>query len=155
MIKLIARAKRYTRPLAVAAVVSTTALVLAAPPALAASQGLDGFRCDLFTSAPKVSPDGHAITGTGTSRCIGTGYQDQKVVVSLETQILPGLYSIVAQSSTDYSSSSSVQATVSWPCTYGGPRTYTIETSWYGDNGSRYAFDYPSSKRTVTLTCTP
>jgi hypothetical protein len=156
MIKFISLAKRYSRPLTVAALVGTSALALAAPPALAASQSQDGrFRCDLFTSEPKVSPDGHAITGTGTSRCTGTGWQDQKVVVTLETQPLPGLLEVVAQASTDYSSSSSVQATLSWPCTFTGPRTYLLETSWYGDDGNRYAFDYPSSKRTITLTCTP
>ena len=156
MIKFFSLAKRYTRPLTVAALAGTSALVLAAPPAMAATQSQDGrFRCDLFTSEPKVSPDGHTITGTGTSRCTGTGWQDQRVVVTLETQLIPGLLEVVAQSSTDYSSSSTVQATLSWPCTFTGPRTYLLETSWNGDDGDRYAYDYPSSKRTITLTCTP
>lgn len=154
MIRFIARAKRYTRPLAVAAMVGTSALVLAAPPALAASQSQAGgppYHCQIFASEPKVSTDGHEITGFGTSRCTGTGWQDQKIVVSLESHNLPTLYVVVAQASTDYSSSASLQQTVSWPCTFSGTGTYTVETSWYGNDGNLYSFNYPG--KSLTLTC--
>jgi hypothetical protein len=155
MFKFIALAKRSTRSLTVTAVVSASALVLAATPAVAASQSqvsVPSYHCHLFASEPKLSTDGHEITGLGTSTCTGTGWQDQKLVVTLEAQILPMLYVVVAQVSTDYSSSRSLQQTVSWPCTFSGTGTYTIETSWYGENGAVYSYKYPG--KSLNLTCT-
>jgi hypothetical protein len=147
-------AKRYTRPLTVTAAVSASALVLAASPALAASQpqaSVPRYYCQLFVSEPKVSPDGHEITGSGGSTCTGTGWQDQKVVVLVEAHDFPTLYEVLAQASTDYSSSRSLRETVSWPCTFSGTRTYTIETAWYGDDGNLYASKFPA--QSLSLTC--
>jgi len=154
MFKFTELAKRCARPLTVTAAASASALVLAASPALAASQpqtSVPRYDCRLFVSEPKVSPDGHEITGRGGSTCRGTGWQDQKVVVFLEAHNFPTLYEVLAQASTDYSSSRSVRARVSWPCTFSGTRTYTMETAWYGDDGNLYAYKFPAES--VSLTC--
>ena len=60
-------------------------------------------------------------------------------------------YNVVAQASTDYSSSSSLSQKVSWSCIPGVTATYTIETSWYGRNGELYSFAYPGAS--IKLTC--
>lgn len=154
MFEFIPLAKRYARSLTVTAVVSASALVVAAPPAAAASQtkaSVPPYHCQLFASEPRVSADGHEITGLGTSTCTGTGWQDQKLVVSLEAQPLPWLYEVLAQASTDYSSSPFLQQKVSWPCSFSGTGTYTIETSWYGKNGAVYSYKYPG--KSLKLTC--
>lgn len=154
MFKFTALAKTHTRPLTVTAVAGVSAFMLAAPPALAASQSpasAPGYRCQLLASEPKVSADGHEIIGSGTSICTGTGWQDQKIVVTLEAQPLPTLYEVLAQASTDYSSSRTLTQTVSWPCTFSGTRTYTVETSWYGQNGAVYSYKYPG--KNLSLTC--
>lgn len=154
MFKLISLAKRHMRSLTVTVTVSASALVLGAPPALAATQSQASgppYRCQLFASEPKLSTDGHEITGLGTSMCTGTGWQDQKIVVTLEAQPLPTLYVVLAQASTDYSSSPFLEQTVSWPCTFSGTGTYTIETSWYGTNGAVYSYKYPG--KSLNLTC--
>lgn len=153
MFEFIAPAKRYIRSLTMMAAVSACALVLAAPPALAASQSqasVPGYDCHLFASEPRVSADGHEITGRGAAVCTGTGWQDQKIVVTLEAKPFPTLYEVLARASTDYSSSRFLQQTVSWACTFSGTRTYTVETSWYGQDGALYgAINSPD----VSLTC--
>lgn len=154
MFKFIALAKTYIRPLTVTAVAGASALVLAAPPALAASQsptGAGGYRCLLFASEPRVSADGHEIIGRGQSVCTGTGWQDQKIVVTLEAQPFPTLYVVLAQASTAYSSSRVLTQTVTWPCNFSGTRTYTVETSWYGQNGTVYSYRFPAEN--LALTC--
>jgi hypothetical protein len=154
MFKLIAMTKRHTRSLIVMAVVSASTLVLTATPAVAASQSqavVPSYHCQLFASEPKVSTDGHEITGRGASMCTGTGWQDQKIIVTLEAQPLPWLYVVLAQTSTDYSSSPFLEQTVSWPCTYTGTGTFTIETSWYGENGAVYSYKYPA--KSLDLNC--
>ncbi|SRR5260370_22444007 len=154
MFKFLALAKRYTRPLAVTMVVSASALVFTAPSAGAArlsQASVPPYRCHLFASEPRLSTDGHEITGVGASKCTGTGWQEQKLVVSLEAQPFPTLCEVLAQASTGYSSSPSLKETVSWPCTFSGTRPYTIETSWYGTNGAVYSYKYPA--QSLNLTC--
>lgn len=154
MFKFIALAKTYPRSLTVTAVAGASAFMLAAPPALAASQSpasAPSYRCQLFASEPRVSADRHEIIGSGTSMCTGTGWQDQKIVVTLEARPLPTLYEVLAQASTDYSSSRSLSQTVSWTCNFTGTRTYTVETSWYGQNGAVYSYKYPG--KSLALTC--
>jgi hypothetical protein len=154
MFRLIALAKKYTRPLIVPVVVGASALVLTAQPAGAVSQSqpsVPPYHCQIFASEPKLSTDGHAITGVGTSMCTGTGWQDQKLVVTLEAQPLPTLFQVLAQASTDYSSSPSLEQTVSWPCPFITPGPYTIETSWYGQSGAVYSYKYPA--KSLNLTC--
>lgn len=153
MFKFMALATRYTRPLIVT-VAGASALVLTASPAGAVSQqqaSRPPYSCKLFASEPRVSPDRHEITGLGTSRCTGTGWQDQKIVVTLEANPLPTLYLVLAQASTAYSSSASLKQTVSWPCTFTGTGTYTVETSWYGANGAVYSYEYPG--KSIKLNC--
>jgi hypothetical protein len=154
MFKFTELAKRYTRPLAVTAAVSASALVLPASPAIAASQpqaSVPRYDCRLFVSEPRVSHDGHEISGRGGSTCTGNGWQDQKVVVLLEAHNFPTLYEVLAQTSSDYSSSRSLRERVSWPCTFTGTRTYTMETAWYGKDGNLYAYKFPAES--VSLTC--
>lgn len=154
MFKFVALAKMYTTSLTVTAVAGASAFMLAAPPAHAASKSpasAPGYRCHLSASEPKVSADGHEIIGSGTSMCTGSGWQDQKIVVTLEALPLPTLYQVLAQASTDYSSSRSLTQSVSWPCDFSGTRTYTVETSWYGQNGAVYSFKYPG--KSLSLTC--
>ena len=154
MFKFIALAKTYPRSLTVTAVAGASAFMLAAPPALAASQSPaspPSYHCQLFASEPKVSGGGHEIIGSGTSMCTGTGWQDQKIVVTLEARPFPTLYEVLAQASTDYSSSRSLSQTVTWPCNFTGTRTYTVETSWYGQNGAVYSYKYPG--KSLSLTC--
>jgi hypothetical protein len=151
MFKFIALAKRCPKPLTLTAVVAASALGFAAQPALASqSQGNGPFQCRVFASEPKVSVDGTRIFGHGSSICTGTGYQDQKIVVTLEEHPFPTLYRVLAQASTDYRASREVHQKVSWSCTLSGTHTYTIETSWYGQDGALYgAINSPD----VSLTC--
>ena len=154
MFKFTELTKRHTGPLAVAAAVSVSALVLAASPALAASQpqtSVPRFDCHVFASEPVVTNGGHEITARGGSTCTGSGWQDQKITVLLLAHPFPTLYEVLAQASTDYSSSRVLRETASWACTFTGTRTYTMETAWYGDNGTRYA--YQSPPQSVSLTC--
>lgn len=154
MSKFTELAKRYTRPLAVTAAVSASALVLAASPALAASQPLASvprYDCHIFVSEPVVIDGGHEITARGGSTCTGEGWQDQQIHVLLLTHPFPTLYQVLAQATTGYSSSRVLRETVTWPCTYTGTRTYTMETAWYGDDGNLYAYKSPAES--VSLTC--
>lgn len=153
MSKLATAAQKYMRSLIALTVAGGGAVMLAAPPAAATEPQtpVAPYRCQLFASEPRMSPDGHEITGVGSSRCTGTGWQDQKITVTLEEQVLPTLFLVVAQSSTDFSSSQYLQQTVAWPCTFNGTATYTIETSWYGQSGATYAYQYPG--HSIKLTC--
>lgn len=146
--------KRYRRSLVVTTLISASLLGLTAPSAVAASQSPTDpiyYACHLYAFEPRVSFDHHEITGFGASQCFGTGWQDQKLVVTLLAHPFPTLYVVVAQASTGYSSSSILKQTVSWACTFSGTRTYTLETSWYGRNGDAYGFKFPP--QSVTLTC--
>jgi len=142
------------KSLVATAVVSISVLALAAPSAVAASQSPTDpiyYACHLYAFEPRVSFDQHAITGFGASQCFGTGWQDQKLVVTLLAHPLPTLYIVVAQASTGYSSSSILKETVSWACTFSGTRTYTLETSWYGRSGAAYGYKF--ALQSVKLTC--
>ena len=145
--------KRYTTAAAATAVAGASTLAFAAPPAAASQPPSAGppSGCQLFASEPRLSPDGHEIIGVGTSRCLGTGWEDQKLVVALQSKPLPWIYNVVAQASTDYSSSPSLSQKVSWSCIPGVTATYTIETSWYGRNGELYSYAYPGTS--IKLTC--
>jgi hypothetical protein len=145
--------KKCATATAATAVVATSAWAFGTSPAAASQSEGAGppSDCRLFAGEPRLSPDGHTITGLGTSRCMGTGWEDQKLVVTLEAKPLPWLYLVVAQASTEYTSSPSLEQTVSWPCTPGVTGVYTIETSWYGKDGELYSFKYPGTS--ITLTC--
>lgn len=146
--------KKYRRSLALTTMVSAGVLAIAAPPAVAASQSRADqviYGCHLYAFEPRVSFDHHEITGFGASQCFGTGWQDQKLVVTLLAHPFPTLYIVVAKASTGFSSSSILKQTVSWTCTFSGTRTYTLETSWYGRNGAAYGYTFPP--QSVTLTC--
>ena len=69
----------------------------------------------------------------------------------LEAHNFPTLYEVLAQASSDYSSKRSLRETVSWPSTFSGTRTYTMETAWYGQDGTLYAYKFPAES--VSLTC--
>lgn len=143
----------FGRALTVLGVVSASSLALAAPALAVGSPqaGTAAYDCGLVASEPHVSADGSEITGIGASLCLGTGWQDQKLVVTLEEQPFPTLYVVRAQASTSYSSSPLLLRTVSWTCTGSGTHPYTIETSWYGKNGSAYSYKF--SEQTVSITC--
>jgi hypothetical protein len=135
----------------VTAVAGAGVLALAAPPAVAASQSQSFYNCRLFAFEPKVSANHHVITGLGASMCFGTGWQDQKLVVTLLAQPLPTLYQVIAQASTGYTAGGTLEKSVSWTCTFTGTRTYTLETSWYGKDGAAYGYKFPP--QSVKLSC--
>ena len=154
MFRFSAPAKSLTRSLIATAVVSVSALALGATPALAttASQAsAPSYRCHFLAFEPRLSADGHEITGKGASLCRGTGWQDQQIVVTLEEQLFPTLYVVRAQASTGYSPSPHLSQAVSWNCTGTGTHLYTIETSWYGQNGAVYSYKFPPES--VSITC--
>lgn len=132
-------------------VTGASVLALAAPPAFAATRSQSFYDCRLSAFEPRVSWDHHVITGLGASMCFGTGWQDQKLVVTLLAQPLPTLYEVIAQASTGYTSAGTLEKSVSWTCTFTGTRTYTLETSWYGKNGAAYSYKFPA--QSVKLTC--
>jgi hypothetical protein len=153
MFKLSAKAKRFARFLTVTTVASASALALATP-ALAAGNpqaSAPVYDCQLFAFEPWLSANGDVITGLGASLCLGTGWQDQKLVVSIEERPFPTLYVVKAQASTGYTSLPLLLKTVSWNCAGTGTHLYTIETSWYGINGSVYSYKF--SSETVSITC--
>jgi hypothetical protein len=151
---LIRHAKKFTRSLIATVAVSASVLTLSATPALGAvssQAGVPFYRCHLFASEPFVAAEGHEIVGIGSSLCVGTGWQDQKVVVTIEEQVLSTLYVVRAQVSTNYSTSPFLFRLVVWNCTGTGTHLYTVETSWYGRNGAAYSYTFPA--RSVTITC--
>lgn len=153
MFKLIHPAKKFTRSLIVTVVAGASALALSATPALAASSqaGAPFYHCSLSAFEPFVAAEGHEIVGVGASLCMGTGWQDQKLVVTIEEQVMPTLYVVKAQASTGYSGSPFLFRPAVWNCTGTGTHLYTVETSWYGRNGAVYDYRYPP--RSVTITC--
>lgn len=154
MFRLIRPAKKSTRSLIVMVAASASALALSATPAFAAGSShasMPFYRCNLFASEPFVVAEGHEIVAIGASLCVGTGWQDQKLVVTIEEQVLSTLYVVKAQASTGYSGSPFLFRPVAFGCTGSGTHLYTVEASWYGSNGA--AYDYKFSPRSVTLTC--
>jgi hypothetical protein len=154
MFKLIRPAKKFTRSLIVTVAASGSALALSAAPALAADSsqaGVPFYRCHLSASEPFVAAEGNEIVGIGSSLCVGTGWQDQKLVVTIEEQVFSTLYVVRAQASTGYSRSPFLFRPVVWNCTGAGTHLYTVETSWYGRNGAAYGYTFPP--RSVTITC--
>jgi hypothetical protein len=154
MFTLIRPAKKFTRSLIVTVAVSASALALSATPALGAvssQAGVPFYHCHLSASEPFVTAEGHVIVAIGSSLCVGTGWQDQKLVVTIEEQVFSTLYVVKAQASTDYSGSPFLFRPVVWNCTGTGTHLYTVETSWYGRNGAAYAYTFPPSS--VTITC--
>lgn len=133
---------------------SASVLALTATPALAAGDSrasVPYYRCHLYASEPFVAAQGHEIVASGASVCVGNGWQDQKLVVTLVEQIFSTLYVVRAQASTRYSRSPILSKAVVWNCTGSGTHRYTVETSWYGRNGAAYGYTFPP--KTVTLTC--
>ncbi len=142
------------RSLIVTVAVGASVLALAATPAVAAGDSgasVPVYRCDLFASEPFVTAQGHEIAGSGNSLCVGSGWQDQRLVVTIEEQIFSTLYVVRAQASTRYSTTPFLSKAVVWNCTGSGTHRYTIETSWYGRSGAAYGYTFPP--KTVTLTC--
>ncbi len=153
MFRLSAKAKRLARLMTVTTVASVSALALTTPALAAASPQASPpvYDCQLFASEPWLSASGDVITGLGGSLCLGTGWQQQELVVSIEEQAFPTLYVVRAQASTGYTSLPLVLKPVSWNCAGTGTHLYTVETSWYGINGSAYAYKF--SSETVSITC--
>lgn len=138
---------------ATSAIALVFALFFAGTPALASSTApatAPFYYCELSAAQPHVSDDGHQITAFGSSVCAGTGWQDQKIVVTLEEHLFSTLYVDRAQASTDYSSSRLLLQKVSWDCTGSGTHLFTVETSWYGKDGTAYAYKFATD---VSLTC--
>ncbi|HLK00325.1 MAG TPA: hypothetical protein VKU39_10515 [Streptosporangiaceae bacterium] len=143
--------RKFTRTATVTTAVTAAALALAVPQALATTShsGTATYNCGLRVTEPSLHE--HVISGIASSSCYGTGWQDQKLVVSVEEYILPWLIAVKAQATTGYSSKASLVQHVSFDCTATGTHVYTIEASWYGASGDVYAFRYPPKK--ITLTC--
>ena len=123
--------RKFTRTAAVTAAAAAAALALTVPPAFATASrpGTTFYNCGLRVTEPSLHQ--HVITGIASSSCYGTGWQDQKLVVSVEEYILPWLIAVKAQATTGYSSKASLVQRVSFDCTGTGTHVYTIEASWY------------------------
>jgi hypothetical protein len=147
------RLRRLASFLTVIMVAGVSALALGTPAQAAQgpSSGPPGYDCLLLSSEPVLSANGDVIRGLGASLCLGTGWQDQELVVSIEEQAFSTLYVVRAKVSTGYSSLPLLADSVSWNCAGTGTHLYTIETSWYGINGSVYAYKF--SAETVSITC--
>jgi hypothetical protein len=119
------------------------------PSALASTAPVAGsYNCTVRVTEPTMHA--HVIYGLATSQCTGTGWQDQRLKVSIEEFVFPTLIEVKATAITDFSASSTLSQWVTFNCAGTGTHYYSVEASWTGADGNAHDYRYPPKEERLS-----